>query len=106
MAEEGGLEKVRATIARIEEHLKFIDSRLCGIEERMVSSEVLDQIVTRLLDRIAVDTVKPGCKVVFENMGERLRAVELSLEGLVVKMSMLTAGIAILVSIAKDFIFK
>jgi len=103
---EGGLDAVRATIARIEEHLTFIDKRLGSIEERMVSAEVLDQIVTRLLDRIAADTVKPGCKVVFEDIGGRLRAVELSLQGLTVKMGILTAGIAIIISIAKDFIFK
>lgn len=103
---EGGLDAVRATIARIEEHLTFIDKRLSGIEERMVSSEVLDQIITRLLDRIAADTVKPGCKVVFEDLGSRLRRVELSLEGLTVKMGLLTAGIAVVVSIARDFIFK
>jgi len=101
-----GFDQVRATIARLEEHLVFIDKRLCAIEERMVSSEVLDQIITRLLDRIAADTVKPGCKVVFEDLGNRLRQVELSLQGLTVKMGLLTAGIAVAVSMLKDFLLR
>jgi hypothetical protein len=95
--------KLQAGVVRLETMFEAIERRLTGIENKMVSSDVLDQIVTRLLDRIAVDTVKPGCRALFDDFDRRLRGVERDVTGLLVKMSILAAGIAFAVTFLKNF---
>lgn len=91
--------RLQAAVARLEGMFEAIERRLGGIESKMVSSDVLDQIVTRLLDRIAVDTIKPGCQGVFEKLEYRIKDVERSLQSLTVRVAVLSASIAILVQV-------
>lgn len=96
--------RLQSGVVKLEAMFESIERRLSGIEAKMVSSDVLDQIVTRLLDRIAADTIKPGCKSMFEEYERRLRAVEKDVTGLVVKMSVLSAAIAVIVTWAKNML--
>lgn len=98
--------KLQSTVMKFEVMFEAIERRLTGIENKMVSSDVLDQIVTRLLDRIAVDTVKPGCRNMFEEFEKRIRAVEKDVTGLVVKMSLLSAGVAFAVTFLKNYLMR
>lgn len=96
--------KLQGAVTRFEAMFDSIERRLSGIENKMVSSDVLDQIVTRLLDRIAADTIKPGCRGMFDQLERRLRGVERDVNGLMVKMSILSAAIAVIVTWAKNML--
>ena len=98
--------RLQAGVVKLEAMFDAIQHRLGCIEVKMVSSDVLDQIVTRLLDRIAADTVKPGCKAMFEDYERRLRYTEQNVTTLVTKMAFLAGGIGFLAALAKDFILR
>lgn len=91
--------RLQSTVARLEGMFAAIERRLSSIETKMVSSDVLDQIVTRLLDRISADTVKPGCKSMFENIDRRVSRVEKDISTLAVKVSLICSGVTFVVTL-------